>query len=118
MIILNFSHAMVDEQVEQVRKILKKEEDWDLRIFQIRCRPAIERPLIPQINKIMKRIPLRENEWSDEEILVIPPPVSHVALLVVLAISKKMLEFPRIIRIKRDLSAVDKYVVAEIYDLN
>ena len=100
-----------------MRKILKKEEDWDLRIFQIRCRPAIERPLIPQIEKIMKRIPLRENEWKEEEILVVPPPVSHVALLVVFAVAEKMSEFPRIIRIKKDLSANDKYIVAEIYNI-
>jgi len=117
MIILNFSHSLTERQEEQIKVIMNiSDKAWkDSKIMRINCYLDIEKSLPDQVDGILSQIP--DDVWTDR-ILVVPPPIAHSAILIMIGISSKCGYFPEAIRIKRKKgSNPPEYVVAEIIQL-
>jgi len=117
MIILNFSHELTDKQEESIRKLTNtSDEEWNKsKTYRVKCYINIEKNLDDQIDEILSNIP---DMWTNNRILVVPPPIAHSAIMILLGIYSKCGFFPETIRIKkRKGSTPPEYVVAEIIAL-
>ena len=84
-IILNFSHALTDSQMESIRQALNvEEEEWsNVTVYGAQRGLRIDEPFEPQIISLVDSIGLTGEQWETERLLVVPPPVSHAAILVI-----------------------------------
>ena len=113
--IINFSYPLSQEQLRAVEKQVKTK---NLKIVEVDCRLDIDKPFGEQIPKIVDKANITESEWNTQRILVVPPPISQAAILVVEEIATRCGYQPEIIRIKRrNQSKLSKYILAEIIDL-
>lgn len=120
MILLNFSHALTNQQEGEIRKLLSiPDKEWEKRkTIRVDCFLNINSDFSPQAEKILDSIPMKDDEWTEERLVVVPPPISHSAILIILGIFAKCGYLPEIVRIKKKPKSTPPiYMVAEIIEL-
>ena len=115
MLVLNFSHPLTEEQVEQIRKLITGE------IEEIRQIPVFfdnEKSFEEQVRELVKACNLTPEEWQTRPIIIVPPAFNFIAVALLAALHGLMGYFPPIVRLKPvPESTPPKFEVAEIINL-
>lgn len=116
MIIINLGHSMTDDQLRQIQEL--RNVSWhSIMVRHVHARVNMNLPLAPQVDNLLEKTGVTDEQWQTEEILFVPATTSHVSLLAVSAMEKKIGHKPDVIRIAKDYPGSYRYVIAEIYQL-
>jgi hypothetical protein len=114
MLILNFTHPLIDEQQAQIEALANTsiEEVRDIRV-QINQ----EEPLEPQITSIVDATGLSSEEWQTLPLLINPPGYAPAAFVLLAELHGRIGHFPSLIRLRPKPGPVTSYEVAELLNL-
>ena len=115
MIILNFSHPLIDEQLAQLESLTGRTIE-DVREEQAHFEN--DHDYGPQVTTLVDQCELSAREWQTESILVVPPALNAIAVLVIAELHGRMGYFPPCVRLRPvEGSLPIRYEVAEVLDL-
>lgn len=116
MFLLNFSHPLTPEQIQQVEALTGR------RLEEIRDVPVHfknDQPFLPQLSAMMAQIQLTPQQWQSAPILINPPSLNFITALLMAELHGRMGYFPPILRMRPVTASVPPcYEVAEILNLN
>lgn len=78
MILLNFSHPLINEHLAQVENSTGKKVD---RVIEVNSQIDPQQPIIPQVVAMAEQCGLSPVEWQTLPILVNPPSLHWVAVI-------------------------------------
>ena len=118
MLILNFSHPLREEVVQSI------EEETGSKVTAVREIPVQfdhDIPFEDQVKQLLDSgtAGLSSREWQTEDILVVPPAHSIIALALMAELDGRMGRLPAVIRLKPETGSLPtRFVFAEIIDLH
>jgi hypothetical protein len=116
MIILNYSHPLTAEQLAQIEQISGQMVE---NVFDLPVQFENDQPYLPQLEELMKSLPLSSAELQTGQILVNLPSLNYIAGLVLAELHGRMGYFPPIIRLRPKPDVLPPvFEVAEILNLN
>ncbi len=115
MILLNFSHPLTAEQVEQIERLAG-------RAVSERVELPVQfdnyRPFLPQLEELAARIPVSPERLQTEPVVVNLPALNFIAALLLAELHGRMGYFPPVLRLRPvEGSLPPRYEVAEILNL-
>jgi hypothetical protein len=115
MIILNFSHPLSPEQVQQAERLIGEQVD---RVIDAPCQVDVSQPLAPQVVALADRCGLSATEWQTMPLLVVPPSLNFVAVALLAELHGRCGYFPAHLRLRPVAGSVARrFEVAEVLDL-
>lgn len=115
MIILNFSHPLTEQQLEQIRQMVSEPIE---QVLSLPVHFDNTLPFLPQLETLVKKIPFHGDEWQSRSILVNPPSLNFITALLLAELHGRMGYFPPILRLRPMENALPpRYEVAEILNL-
>lgn len=115
MILLNFSHPVSAKQVETIEQLSGQTVE---QVFDVPVQFDNQSPFPPQLEALMRRLPLSSEQLQSQPILVNPPALNFIAALVLAELHGRMGYFPAIMRTRpMEGSLPPRYEVAEILNL-
>jgi len=114
MMIINFSHALTDNQVNSMQQELARPT---IDVIDIETAVDRNQPLHKQATQLVDRVGWDSKAWQTRAFFVNPPSLSSLALLVIAEIHGRRGEFPRILVLRRSPQLEMGFEVAEILDL-
>jgi hypothetical protein len=115
MFIINFSYPITQESIEQIERISQQKVE---EVFTIPVEFDNRRDFIPQLQELMKKVPLTPLQLQTEPILVNLPSLNFIAALLLAVLHGRMGYFAPILRIRPvEGSTPRNFEVAEILDL-
>lgn len=112
--VINFSHPITQEQMEQIMRLTGAQTSWYLE------QPVMvdfKQPLVPQIRELVDNVEKSLWTWEGPPIVVLPPGSSLVAVVLIAELYRRMGKFP-ICAIRASSGMPPEFVVTEIIDLN
>ena len=119
--ILNFSHPLTDPQKKQIQAALKiTDDEWrNTKIHSIKCFLDMDKNLVPQVERILRSIPLSVEQLTSEQVVIVPPPIAYSAILLMVGLFAICGYYPPVIRRKKQIGSIPpQYVVAEIVHID
>jgi hypothetical protein len=115
MLILNFTHPLTEEQLEQIKRLTGQDIE---EVRQIGVHFDNDKPFAEQVEKLVKDCDLSPQEWQSRPILIVPPAFNFIAVTLFAALHGVMGYFPPIVRLKPvHGSTPPRFEVAEIINL-
>jgi len=115
MLILNFTHPLVQEQIAQIEALTGQKI---ARIVEAPAQFANERAFIPQVTALVDACGLTPAEWQTTPLLIIPPALNFIAVTLLAELHGRMGYFPSCVRLRPVAgSAPPRYEVAEVLGL-
>lgn len=115
MIILNFSHPLTPDQLQQVETLTGQEVE---RVIEINSHIDSQGDLLPQVAAMVDECGLSPAEWQTLPMLVNPPSLNFVAVVLLAELHGRCGYFPAHLRLRQVQGVVPSpYEVAEIPDL-
>lgn len=115
MMILNFSHPLTGEQLEQIEALTRSKV---VEVRDVQSQFDTDRPFVPQVEELVEACGLTPEEWQTLPILVVPPALNFIAVTLLADLHGRMGYFPPVVRIKPVRGAVPpRYEVAEVINL-
>lgn len=115
MILLNFSHPLTENQIDQVQALTG---NTVTRVIPLAVQFDNDQPFLPQISSLMDQIPLSSEEIQTEPLVVNLPALSSIAALVLAELHGRMGFFPPILRLRPVAGSLPPaYEVAEVINL-
>lgn len=114
MLILNYTHPLTDQQLEQIEALAGE------RIDEVRAVPVQinqEEPLAPQIEELIAASGLTPQEWQTRHILINPPGYVPAASVLLAMLHGRIGHFPTLLRIRPRHGATTSYDVSELLNL-
>ena len=115
MILINFSHPLTQEQVNQVESLTGQ------TISQVIDQPVQfdnNRQFSEQVNDLLKDLPISSRKLQTEAIIINPPALNFITALLLAELHGRMGYFPAILRLRPvDGSLPTRYETAEILNL-
>jgi len=115
MILLNFSHPLTPEQIEQAQALAGQP------VVQVIDRPVQfdnDRPFIPQLLALIEGVPLSPAQYQNEALLVNLPSLNFIAALLLAELHGRMGYFPPVLRLRLvPASLPPRYEVIEVLNL-
>ena len=109
--VLNMSHPLTDAQISQMVEMV----DAEVQVIDIAVQLDLAQPAAEQISEIIQNI--TTINWEQDAVIVNLPGYTPAAALVLAEIHGRAGHFPSILRLKPSESAVARYDVAEIINL-
>lgn len=115
MILLNFSHPLTKEQIDYIQEIT---DEPIAEIISIPVHFDNQQPFLPQLEELVKGLPLTAEQYQTESLLVNPPSLNFITALLLAELHGRMGYFPPILRL-RPVERVlpPRFEVAEILNL-
>lgn len=115
MILLNFSHPLTPDQMEQIEALTGQKVQ---RVIEIPSQIDPQQPLGPQVVALADRAGLSPAEWQSVPLLVNPPSLNFIAVALTAELHGRCGYFPAMLRTRPVPEAVPpRYEVAEIVNL-
>ncbi len=115
MIILNFSHPLTNDQLEQIRDMVNEPIE---KVIPLAVHFDNGLPFLPQLEALMRKIPVESLEWQSATFLINPPSLNFITALLLAELHGRMGYFPPILRLRPVEGALPpRYEVAEILNL-
>ncbi|MCS6908132.1 MAG: CRISPR-associated protein Csx15 [Anaerolineales bacterium] len=115
MMILNFSHPLTEQQLDQIRQMVGEPIE---QVIFLPVHFDNGQPFLPQLEALMANIPFQGDEWQNLSILVNPPSLNFITALLLAELHGRMGYFPPILRLRPVEGALPpRYEVAEILNL-
>lgn len=117
MLILNFTHPLTNEQLQQTAALLGIDVD-SLKVQNISVHIDRNQALGEVARALADAVELSPTEWQTEPFVVNPPGLAPLALALIAEIHGRVGHFPTIINIRPIPNATPvRYEVAELVDL-
>ncbi|MGB9521146.1 MAG: CRISPR-associated protein Csx15 [Anaerolineales bacterium] len=115
MILLNFSHPLTPEQMEQIQKKVNEPiED----VINIPVHFDNQQPFLNQLEELVRLLPLNAEQYQTTSLLMNPPSLNFITALLLAELHGRMGYFPPIIRMRPVEGALPpRFEVAEILNL-
>ena len=97
MLILNFTHPLIEQQLEQI-KILANTGIEEVHTIHVQINQA--EPLEPQIISIINAVGLSPEEWQTHPLLINPPGYASAAFVLLAELHGRIGHFPALIRFR------------------
>ncbi len=114
MLILNFTHPLIEQQLEQI-KILANTGIEEVHTIHVQINQA--EPLEPQIISIINAVGLSPEEWQTRPLLINPPGLTSAAFVLLAELYGQIGHFPSLIRLRPKPGPVTSYEVTELLNL-
>ena len=115
MILLNFSHPITANQLEQVEAMTQRKIE---SVIVTPCQFSQSQPFAEQIRALVDSFEFSVQDWQTKPILITPPSYSYAALTLLAELHGRMGHFPAILRIRPVAESVPPvFEVAEIINL-
>lgn len=115
MIIINFSHPLTEEHLDQVESLTKQEVE---QVISLPVQFENGQPFLPQLQALIENIPLRPDELQTKTILVNPPALNFITAVLLADLHGRMGFFPPILRMRPVVDNItQRYKVAEVLNL-
>jgi hypothetical protein len=115
MILLNFSHPLTEEQVEEIEPITGQ------GVTEVRDVPTQFDPqqvFVLQVEALAEACQLTPEEWQTTPLLVVPPSLNFIAAVLLSEFHGRMGYFPPVVRLRPvEGSTPTRYEVAEVINL-
>lgn len=116
MYLLNFSHPLLPEQITRIEEMLEHKVD-DIVALPVKFDNQL--PFLPQLQELMKQVPLTAEQWQTESILINLPSLNFITALLLAELHGRMGYFPSMLRLRpMEGSIPTRYEVAEILNLD
>lgn len=113
MIIVNFAHPLSSAQLSSVAALAGEKVD---HVYEVPCQLDLTQPLFPQVEGLLKQVPLSAAEWQTLPLIVNLPGLSHAAAAVLAYLHGITGYFPTCLRPVVDAVPL-RFEVAEILEL-
>lgn len=115
MVLLNFSHPLTAEQLQQLEELTGRKVD---RVVEIDAQIDPQQPIVPQITAMADRAGLTPQEWQTLPIVINPPSLNFSAVTLLAELHGRCGYFPPVVRLRPVPEAVPpRFEVAEIVNL-
>lgn len=115
MILLNFSHPLTPEHLNQVESLTGQPVE---QVISLPVQFENDQPFLPQLEALFEKLPLTPEALQTQPILVNPPSLNFITALVLARLHGSMGYFPPVIRLRPVQGALPpRYEVAEILNL-
>lgn len=115
MILLNFSHPLLPDQIARLETLASQPID---RVIEIKTQVDMQAELVPQVVALAEACQLSPAQWQQESILVLPPSLNFVAVTLLAELHGRMGYFPAHLRTRPVEGALPpRYEVAELINL-
>ncbi len=114
MLILNFTHPLTPQQLEQIEALAYTSID---EILTIPVQINQDEPLEPQITAIVTKVGLTSEEWQTQTLLINPPGYAPAAFVLLAELHGRIGHFQTLIRLRPIPGPVTTYEVAELLNL-
>ena len=115
MILINYSHPLTPAQIGQVQRLAGQEIT---RSVQVPVQFESSLSFLPQLEALMREIPLSSEELQGEALLVNLPALNFIAALLLAELHGRMGYFPPVLRLAPLEGCLPpRYEVAEILNL-
>jgi hypothetical protein len=117
MILLNFSHPLTPDQIDQVRALIS-EQNAAIQVIELPVQFDVQQPFEPQLQTLLARLPLSSEELQGEPILLNLPALNYIAAMLLAELHGGMGYFPAMLRLRPMAgSTPPRFEVAEIVNL-
>lgn len=115
MILLNFSHSLTGEHLEQIELLAQQPVE---RVLKVNSHIDPDQSLIPQVVAMVDGIGLSAREWETLPLVVNPPSLNFLAVTLLAELQGRCGHLPACLRMRPipDLVAT-RYEVAEVLNL-
>jgi hypothetical protein len=115
MILLNFSHPLTPEQLQQIEALTGRLVE---RVVEVHSQIEPQQPLVPMVAALADQAGLSPAEWQTLPLLVNPPSLNFIAATLLAELHGRCGYFPAHLRLRPQGGAVPpQYEVAEVLDL-
>lgn len=115
MILLNFSHPLTSDHLQQVEALTGGVVE---RVIEIHSQIDPQQLLVPQVAALVDEVRLSPAEWQTLPLVINPPSLTFIAVTLLAELHGRMGYFPLCIRLRPVANSIPpKYEVAEILDL-
>lgn len=115
MVLLNFSHPLTAEQLQQLKELAGRKID---RVIEIDAQIDPQQPIAPQVIAMADRAGLTPLEWQSLPLLVNPPSLNISAVTLLSELHGRCGYFPAAVRLRSVSGSVPpRFEVAEILNL-
>jgi hypothetical protein len=115
MILINFSHPLSPEQLDQLQSLTGQSVE---RVIAIPVQADTGQPLAPQVVALAGLAGLTPAEWQTLPLLIVPPSLNFVAVTLLAELHGRCGYFPAHLRLRPVNGAIPvRYEIAEILDL-
>ncbi len=115
MILLNFSHPLTAEQIDQLQKIVNEPIE---KIINVAVHFDNQLPFLPQLEELIRQISLSAEQYQTASLLVNPPSLNFITALLLAELHGRMGYFPPFVRLRPVEDAVPpRFEVAEVLNL-
>lgn len=116
MILINFSHPLSSVQIAQTEALAGQPVQ---QIIDIPVQFDNAQPFLPQLDKLMSRLPFTPAQLQNEPFLVNLPSLNFIAALLLAELHGRMGYFPSVLRLCPSQGSLPPvFEVAEILNLN
>lgn len=118
MTVVNFTHPLTSEQLEQLKAITGQETE---RVIDVKAQFDPERPFADQARELVESVGLSPEEWQTLPLLVNLPSLNVIAALVLAEVHGRCGYFPAVLRLKprrqEGVAGPPQFEVAEVLNL-
>jgi hypothetical protein len=115
MIVLNFSHPLTKEHIEQIEALTRQGIE---QVIEVKTQFDHERPFDEQVRELVDSIGFSPQEWQTLPLLIHPPALNFIAVTLLAELHGRMGYFPAILRLRPvPDSNPPQYEVAEVINL-
>uniref|UniRef100_A0A7C4PJW3 Uncharacterized protein n=1 Tax=Anaerolinea thermolimosa TaxID=229919 RepID=A0A7C4PJW3_9CHLR len=115
MILVNFSHPLSADQIEQLETLLGAPIE---RVIEVHSQIEPGQPLGPQVSAMADQAGLSAEEWQNAPLLINPPSLNFSAVLLIAELYGRMGYFPACVRLRAVNGAIPpRFEVAEVLNL-
>ncbi|MCS6872811.1 MAG: CRISPR-associated protein Csx15 [Anaerolineae bacterium] len=113
--IINFSHPLTAEQIEQIEARLGGKIS---EVRNVRVQFDVEQPFVPQVVELLDSLGVSQEQWQTEGWLIVLPSLNFITAVLLAELHGRTGHFPTVIRLKPVQDAlVTKFELAEIINL-
>lgn len=115
MIIVNFSHPLSDENIQQIKYITHQQV---IRIYDHLAEFDSQEVFLPQVTRLINEVGLLPRQWQTEPILFVLPALNFITAILLAELEGRMGYLPTIVRLREVMGVLPrKWEVVEILDL-
>ena len=115
MILLNFSHPLLPDQLARLESLTGQPIE---RVIEIKTQVDAQADLVPQVVALADASALTPAQWQQDSLLILPPSLNFVAVALLAELHGRMGYFPAHVRTRPVEGALPpRYEVAEVINL-